>query len=134
MCVGGDGCIRCCYQQPPGHAQVNDPLGRSLARSLLQNSAARRAGEVEDDVLSAAANSTDGAAFETASLPCCGSFQRFTMGTEPGLEDAVAPQPGVDAARNGLYLGQFGHPLILEDARPRVRESRLTLFFRKVVG
>jgi hypothetical protein len=98
---------------------MNNPLGARPSRSpALIQSPAPRSGEVEDDMFSAAANRQDGAALEAASLPCSGSFEGLAMGTEPGLEDSVAAHAGVDAARNGLYLGEFRHPAIVEDARP----------------
>jgi len=57
------------------------------------------------------------AAFETFGEQRRGSLERLRVAAEPGFDDAVAADTGVDAACDGLYFRQLGHRFIVEDDR-----------------
>lgn len=67
-----------------------------------------------------AADGEDGAAFKAFGLAGRRIFERFAVGTEPDLGDALAADAVVDAAGDGLDLGELGHESILgtRDRRP----------------
>ena len=54
-------------------------------------------------------NGEDGPALEAACLSDGRGFEWFAMGSEPGIEDAVAANAGVHTAGDRLHLRQFGH-------------------------
>jgi hypothetical protein len=51
----------------------------------------------------------DGAAIQTAGLPRWRCLKWFAMRPEPGFDDAIALNPGMDTAGDRLYFGQFRH-------------------------
>ena len=130
MGVGGHGPLRRGDQQAPGHAQMDNPFrlrrgrGRFGRGSFLRGSASRGfldepLTELADDVFADSLDREDETAFDALRLLRGRSFEGLGMGTEPGLDDAVAAEAEVDAAGDGFHFGQFGHSCILV----RIEES-----------
>lgn len=125
MGVRRDGGIWGGDQQPTRHAEVHDPFrgggwahGGGLAERALSLAAGQicdgglgRGAKPEDDVFADAFDGEDGAAFEAFGLARGRVFEGLALGAEPGIDDAITADAGVDAAGDGFDFGEFGHGL-----------------------
>jgi hypothetical protein len=66
-------------------------------------------------MLADAFDAEDGAALKALHLYGWRVFEWFAMGAEPGVEDAIAADAGIDTTGNGFHLREFGHLLILRE-------------------
>src|SRR5581483_9456798 len=88
-------------QQPPGHAEMHDPLrrpGRAVGRF-----------EVDDDVLAHAAHRSDALAGERARDLLRGRLERLAALADPDRLDRLADDAPGEAARDGFDFGKLRH-------------------------
>ena len=114
MRVRSDRTIRRGYQQPPGHAQVHNPLGLGFCGAPLFKAAVYRT-EGADNMFSNAFDTQDGASLKPLGLVRLRCLKGFPVRPEPRLHDAVPAHPLVDTAGNRLHLRQLRHGFIVED-------------------
>lgn len=110
MSMGVHGGVGRRHQQTAAHAKVNDPLCFRLF-AAARASIARWRSQLTDDVFSSTVDCQNLSSSQSLGLARRRSFEWLGIAAEPGLHDAVSPQPFVDAARNRLHLGQFRHSL-----------------------
>lgn len=114
MCVVGHWPIGRGHKQPPCHAEMHDPLGRWFFRALVQKAAARSA-KLANNVFSGAMNSQKYSPLKTFALSRWRCFEGLRLAAEPGMKNAVAAYPLVDATGYGFHFRQFGHASIVEE-------------------
>jgi hypothetical protein len=66
-------------------------------------------------VFPGAVNCQNPAAYKVLCLPDGRRFEGLGMAAEPCIRDDVAANPGIHAARNRFYLGQFRHYFIVKE-------------------
>ena len=98
-------------QQPPGHAQMHDPL--RICRARVCSRPGRS--QIADDVLADAMDAEESGTREQALLRRRRRLHRFGMASEPRGDDARRTHAIMDAARNGFHFRQLGHE---SDSRP----------------
>src|ERR1039457_5175352 len=131
--MGGNGTLGSGDEQPPGHAEMHDPLGLWRAVRPVCTEPAVRRPQLADDVLSRAMHGQNRAPLKPPGLSRRRSLERLAVPAEPDLDDVIAAQTLVYAAGNGFHLRKFWHRSIVEDylCSPGARillASKLTIF------
>ena len=90
--VGGYRRLRIGDQQTAGHAQMDDPLQRSVC-------------QIEDNVLADTVDALDAAALELGGHELLGGLKGFRLAAEPGAFDAVSADAFIDSAGDGFDFG-----------------------------
>ncbi len=105
MRVGGNRGGRIGDQQPPGHAQMHDPL-QSRTHPL---SGRRPIFQIEDDVFAYPEDTVDAAPGQLFGHCLGRRLERLRFLAEPGGFDAVSAKALVDPSRDSFNFRQFRH-------------------------
>ena len=115
MSMRGHGAFGRGHQEPPGHAQMHNPLRLDAAVTLFHRP---RGPQFANYVLAGAMNGQDDPSLQPQGLSPCGRLEGLRMGAEPDFCNPVSAYARVDPASDRLDFRQFGHPLIVEDKAP----------------
>ena len=113
--VGGNRRLGSGYQQPPGHAKMNDPLClRLLSLLITQPGVAWPVWigswpQLADNVFPGPMHSQQDTPLKALGLPGSRGLERLLMLAKPYLINNVAMHPLMDATSNGFHLWQFRH-------------------------
>ncbi len=103
MGVGSKVSIGSCNQQSPGHAEVHNPL-RARSVPVRLRRPISLGSQFAHNVFSSAMDSHNGSPFQALCLAVRRRFERFAVRSKPSINNPVAPNPRMDAARNRLHL------------------------------